>query len=151
MCEEHPMCCDIRFQLGVCGCSVGHRRRELRELLKAGQDSLHQSMADKFEELEKENNILKNTVGDLKEKVKSYLKVFQDERETMKSEAEKGAKESVEQGERAEEIMKKSQKVQEECVKDLAEMAAIAAAAGKEVQEKALKDVNDFIEQFQKF
>ena len=36
------------------------------KLLKASQDSLHQSMADKFEELEKENNILKNSVGDLK-------------------------------------------------------------------------------------
>ena len=121
------------------------------DLIKAGQDNLQQKVADKFEELEKEGQILRAIVNDIKENVKMSLKNIKDEREHLKDEAEKGAKESIQQGERAEAIMKASQKAQEDCTKELGEMAALAATTAKESQKKAYEEVEKFIQQFAKF
>ena len=121
------------------------------DLLKAGQDTLQQKVADKFEELEKEGQILRAIVNDIKENVKMSLKNIKDERENLKDEAEKGAKESIQQGERAEAIMKASQKAQEDCTKEFGEMAAIATNAAKESQKNAYEEVEKFINKFTKF
>ena len=62
------------------------------DLIKAGQDNLQQKVADKFEELEKEGQILRAIVNDIKENVKMSLKNMKDERDNFKDEADKRRK-----------------------------------------------------------